>query len=325
MSVYTTYSLSASVIWPEPIEPIWQVLPGYGQGLPSWKRTDLGLSERLFIGAVLNLPTDRRPWGIVSWLAETLAVSRPSLYAIGERIKVGLLSTPVLPMIANNAQKPAASDSKKTVTVTPNRIKRTALAMMFPGGVSGRAAEICLQTAFDESRSPACMSALLHEAGMRAGEILRQVDHAGMGEVVLARDELFVGREPILLMVEPHSLVITSLYATAARDAETWGCVLLFTQDRGVQIKGLSEDGCIPYVASCKLAKLEVAIQKDVWHLIEDVLKVSHDLEREAYQTLKVAEQLEKQLCKHWDDAVFAKWVKPYFDNVTFGICRSFC
>jgi hypothetical protein len=318
MTVYTTYALSTSVIWPEPIEPIWQVLPGYDQGLPSWKRTDLGLSERLFIGAVLNLPSDRRPWGIVSWLAETLVVSRPTLYAIGERIKVGLLPTPALPMRANNAQEPAASDGEKTVTVTPSRIKRTALALLFPGGVSGRAAEICLQTAFDEGRSPAFMSALLHKAGMRAGEILRQVDHAGMGQVVLARDELFVGRDPILLMVEPHSLVITSLYATAARDAETWGCVLLFTQERGVQIKGLSEDGCIPYAASCKLAKLDVAIQKDVWHLIEDVLKTSHDLEREAYQTLKVVEQFEKQLCKHWDDAVFVKWMKPYeqFENL---------
>jgi hypothetical protein len=40
--------------------------------------------------------------------------------------------------------------------------------------------------------------------------------------VVQARDELFVGRDPILLMVEPHSLVITGLYATDNRDAETW-------------------------------------------------------------------------------------------------------
>jgi hypothetical protein len=57
---------------------------------------------------------------------------------------------------------------------------------------------------------------------------------------------------------------------------------------------------------------LDVAIQKDVWHLIVDVLKVIHDLEREAYQNLKVVEKLEKQLCKRWDDAIFAKWVKPY-------------
>jgi hypothetical protein len=133
-----------------------------------------------------------------------------------------------------------------------------------------------------------------------------------LGEVAQARDEIFVGREPILLMVEPHSLVITGLYATDDRDAETWGCVLLFTQDRRVLIKSLAEDGCIPYAASCQIAKVDVAIQKDVWHLIVDIRKVIHDLEREALQNLKGLEKLEKQLCKQWDDAVFVKWVKPY-------------
>jgi hypothetical protein len=320
MTVYTNSALSASIIWPDPIEPIWQALPNYSQSLSGWKRPDLGLCERLFIGAVLNLPKERRPWGIVSWLAETLRISRPSLYAIGEWTKAGMLPRPVLPMLT----APTHSDAEKTVAVTSNRVKRTALSLLLPGGVSGRSVEACLQTAFDKSRSPAFLSALTHEAGKRAGEILQQVDHSVMGAVVLARDELFVGREPILLMVEPHSLVITSLFATADRDAETWGCVLLFTQDRGLIIKGLVEDCCIPYNASYKLAKLDVAIQKDVWHLIVDALKVIHDLEREAYQNLKVVEQLEKQLCKRWDDAVFIKWIKPYeqFEDLLAQIDR---
>jgi hypothetical protein len=57
-------------------------------------------------------------------------------------------------------------------------------------------------------------------------------------------------------MVEPHSLVITGLYATTDRDAETWGGVLLLTQDRQVQIQGLAENGCIPCAASCREAGL---------------------------------------------------------------------
>jgi len=320
MTVYTTSALSASIIWPDPIEPIWQALPSYSQSLSGWKRPDLGLCERLFIGAVLNLPKERRPWGIVSWLAETLRISRPSLYAIGEWTKAGMLPRPVLPMLT----APIHSDEEKTVAVTSNRVKRTALSLLLPGGVSDRSAEVCLQAAFDEGRSPATLSTLMHEAGKQAGEILQKVDHSVMGAVVLARDELLVGREPILLMVEPHSLVVASLFATADRDAETWGCVLLFTQERGLIIKGLAEDGCIPYNASCKLAKLDVAIQKDVWHLIVDTQKVIHDLEREAYQNLKVVEQLEKQLCKRWDDAVFIKWIKPYeqFEDLLAQIDR---
>jgi len=77
-------------------------------------------------------------------------------------------------------------------------------------------------------------------------------------------------------------------------NAETWGCVLLFTQDRRVQIQGLAEDGCIPYALSCKEASLDAAIQKDVWHPLADVRKVIHDVERETLQKLKVAEKTRK-------------------------------
>ena len=323
MTVYTNSLFPANVIWPNPIEPIWQLLPIYSQTLPNWKRPDLGLSDRLFIGAVINSPKEQRIWGSINWLSDVFQVSRPTLYAIGERTKSSLLTAPTS-QASVDVPAAEASDGKQTISVTPNRMKRTALTLMFPGGVSDRSAEVCLQTAFDESRSPAFLSALAHEAGIRAGEILQGVDHSVLGEVVQARDELFVGREPILLMVEPNSLVITGLYASADRDAETWGCVLLFTQDRRVQIKGLAEDGCIPYAASCKAAKLDVAIQKDVWHPLEDVRKVIHDIEREAYQKLKVAERLEKQLRKQWDEAVFTEWVKPYeqFENLLAQIKR---
>jgi hypothetical protein len=311
MTVYTDSSLSARVIWPEPIEPIWHILPGYTQSLPGWKRSDIGLAKRLFIGAVLNIPQEERPLGIVSWLAGALGTSRPTLYAIGAWAKAGLLPPPRLPRITSkDTSESNSADKEKAIRVTPDRMKRMALALVLPGGVSARSIEICLQTAFDEGRSPAFLSALVHEAGQRAGEILAKVNHAVMGAIPQARDEIFAGRDPILLMVDPHSLVITGLYAAADRDAETWGCVLLFTQDRGVQIKGLAEDGCIPYGKSCKLAKLYAAIQKDVWHCLTDVRKVIHDIEREAYRKLEEAEKLEKQLRKQWDETVFAKWVE---------------
>jgi len=307
MTVYTTSSLSARGTWPGPIEPIWQALPTYSPISPNWKRTDIELSDRLFIGAVANTPREQRSWGIMNWLAETFQVSRPTLYAIGERTKSGLLSAPSQARAAL-PEASATGGKEKRITVTPNRVKRTVLSLVLPGGVAERPIRDCLQAAFDEGRCPGYVSALIHEAGRRAGEILAKVDHAALGAVMQARDELFVGREPILLMVEPKSLAITGLYATADRDADTWGCVLLFTQDRRVQIKGLAEDGCIPYAASCRAAQLDAAIQKDVWHPLEDVRKVIRDVEREAFQKMKAAEKLEKGLRKAWDEAVFDQW-----------------
>ena len=310
MTVYAISSLPASVIWPEPTESIWQVLPTYSQIAPNWKRLDLGLCDRLFIGAVINSPKEQRAWGSINWLSDVFQVSRPTLYTIGERTKSSLLTAPSQPSVEVPATE--VSEGRKIIAITPNRMKRTTLSLVLPGGVSERSIRDCLRAAFDEERCAAFVSALIHEAGQRAGEILAKVNHAVMGAVMQARDELFVGRDPILLMVDPHSLVITGLYATEDRDAETWGCVLLFTQDRRVQIKGLSEDGCIPYEKSCKLAKLYAAIQKDVWHPLEEVRKVIHDIEREAYKKLETTEKLEKQLLKRWDDAVFVQWVGAY-------------
>jgi hypothetical protein len=182
--------------------------------------------------------------------------------------------------------------------------------MLFPGKMSGRDVGVCLEAALDVSRSNAAVSQLLHEAGRRAGEILANVDHSPLGSVVLARDELFTGRNPNLLLVEPRSLVITGLYATQDRGAETWACALLLTQDRDVQIIGLAEDGCIPYAASCRAAELNAAIQRDIWHPLHDISRVVGDIKREAGKLQKSADKLEKQLTTlRWSNIVFAQWV----------------
>jgi hypothetical protein len=311
MTVYPTFPNSARSVWQAPIEAIWQQLPVNPYHNSGWKRPDLGLSDRLFIGGVMNLPQGKREWGMIQWLADVYQTSRPTLYAIGARTQAGLLPPPGHPTEVG-VIKPdmGKQDAAKTVTVTRNRMIRTILTLLFPGGVSERSAADCLEAAFDVSRSPAFISGLMHEAGQRAGKILEGVDHSALGGVIQARDELFVGRSPILLMVEPRSLTITGLYATADREAETWGCVLLFTQDRRVQIKGLAEDNCIPYAASCRLAKMDAAIQKDVWHPLADVRKVIKDVEREALRKLEAIENLEKRLRKHWDDADFDNLVQ---------------
>ena len=313
MTVYPKTNVSTSEIaWANPIEPIWQGLAGDAISQPIWKRPDIGVSDRLFIGAVMNTPQEKRDWGIVQWLGDVYQVSRPTLYRIGKRTKAGVIFETSLSIELTEA-KPAGRKrhAPKTVEVTRNRLKRMALTLQFPGGVSERSAEECLRVAFDEGRSPAYLSQLLHEAGKRAGEILEKVDHSELGRTLLARDELFVHhRDPILLMVEPHSLVITGLYATSDREAETWGCVILLTQDRKVQIWGLAEDNCIPYGASCKLARLDAAIQKDVWHPLEDVRKVIKDIDREAWRKLESAEKLEKRLKKGWVEADFSELAK---------------
>lgn len=311
MTVYSVPTLSGPATWPEPIEPIWQMLPVSGAYLAGYKRVDLTLADRLFMAAVVNLPPERRPWGSITWLADVFDTSRPTVYAIGERGRAGMQALPTSrPCLSALPAKTSTVAAYPVVQVTPNRIQRFMLTLLLPGKVSGRDIEECLEAALDVSRSNATVSHLLHEAGRRAGEILSKVDHSPLGPVVLARDELFTGRNPNLLLVEPHSLVITGLYATQDRDAETWACALLLTQDRGVQIAGLAEDGCIPYAASCREAGLDTAIQRDTWHPLYDTSRVIGDVEREARRLQKAAAKLEKQLTtRRWTDTAFAKWV----------------
>jgi hypothetical protein len=287
------------------------MLPTQGVQLAGYKRSDLSLADRLFIAAVTNLPPERRPWGSITWLADVFNTSRPTVYAIGERGRTGMQALPL-----SRAYAPALPAKAEPVAeypviqVTPNRIQRTILSLLFPGKVSGRDVATCLAAALDVSRSNATVSLLLHEAGRRAGEILDKVDHSPLGPVVIARDELFTGRNPNLLLVEPHSLVITGLYATQDREAETWACALLLTQSRGVQITGLAEDGCIPYAASCRAAGLDAAIQRDTWHPLYDTSRVVADLKREARRLQKAAVRLEKKLTTpRWTDTVFTEWV----------------
>ena len=47
MPVYPTSPFSTGMTWPDPIEPIWQMLPGGGTRLTGWKRPDIGLCDRL--------------------------------------------------------------------------------------------------------------------------------------------------------------------------------------------------------------------------------------------------------------------------------------
>ncbi|MBL7164546.1 MAG: hypothetical protein ISS57_18320 [Anaerolineales bacterium] len=305
MTVYPVSISARSTTWPGMMEPIWQMLPASEQHLPGYQRTDLGLSDRMFISAVVNLPPEQRPWGSITWIADIFDTSRPTVYAIGERGRAGMQAE-----IAGQTSVESRVDHSPMVSVTPNRIKRSILSLILPGGVSGRSIGDCLEAALDVSRSNATVSQLLHEAGRKAGEILETVDHSPMGEVVLARDEIFTGRDPNLLLVEPRTLVITGLYAVQDRGAETWACALLLTQDRKVQITGLAEDGCTSYAASCRLAELDAAIQRDTWHPQYDVSRVVGDLRREARKSEKAAAKLEKQLTtKKWTDAVFEEWV----------------
>ena len=310
-----------AILWPEPMEMIWQMLPGGWEPGVAWKRPDITLPDRLFIGAVVNVPREQRPWGSITWLADVYATSRETIYTIGRRARDGLL----FPVVESPSQgdsmalvvKPNSS-ADSTITVTDNRVKRTILTLLFPGGVTLRPMQDCLEAALDVSRSVGFLSQFINEAGRRAGQILEAIDYSPLGDVILARDETYFDGLAFLVAVDPRTYVLLAGQVEEGCDGETWGLSLAFDQARdGLRIVGLAEDGARFYPRSqTEAAQLlgtdfSVPVQKDVWHMLDRAAQTVTDLERIALRKLEDAHKMGEELADlPWDEAAFDAWAE---------------
>ena len=282
--------------WPEPLESTWQLLGGDQASDLAPKLPHLGLSDILFLSTVLSIPRPERPWGIVTWLSEVFAVSRPGLYALAQRV-LARLQPDVQPLLTG-AGAP-------TVEVTPTRLARTVLTASCPGKMTIRPLQQLLDETFDQRRSVGWVSELISAAGREAGQVLAQQDTSALQQVIVARDETFFQNWPLLLVIEPVSATILLAQACPDRQADTWGAALLLAQEQGATISGLVEDMARMYPKSQQEAGLALPVQKDLWHIQRDGGRVRRALERAAFQTTQHLLDLEKQLLKQWDEQLF--------------------
>lgn len=269
----------------------------YDLPVPGAQLEHLGVLGRALVGTLVNQPT--RAWGLVTELAHILAVSRETIYTIAERIREGVLVRPNGRRAAQMKPPTPVASAPATVQVTSNRIKRTVLTNVLPGGMAIRPQIESLKVALDTQRSEGWISELILEAGARAGRKLDEINLAPLGAVVTARDELYFDDLAFLLHVEPRHFVIVSGYVEASCDAATWGIALqLDHHTRGLQIQGLAEDAAKMYPASLREAELSVPVQKDVWHIEAHTGQAVIDLERLALKALAHAETLPRQIIK---------------------------
>lgn len=302
MSFYLETRRSDSYLWPEALESVSQLLGGGESTGLAPKMPHLTMPDVLFIALVMALPRGYRPWGIVTWMAVMFRMSRPSVYALSRRTHARLLA----PEVQEERLLPST-----TVTLSDERLKRIVLTAAFPGKIALRPMQKLLTEACDEERSLGWLSGLINEAGVRAGQVLEQIDTSPPGTVIVVRDETFWHDHPILLVIDPMSSVILRAIVAPDCQADTWGIVLLMCQDQGVTLGGLVEDMAKMYPKSQKEAGLKLDVQKDVWHLERDGGQVRKDLERLALAATKQVLKLEKTLLKAWDDALFEQKYMP--------------
>lgn len=288
------------------------------------KLPHLGTSDILFLAALMNLPKEQRQWGMVTWLSTAFKVSRPSLYALKERVAERLKAT------LGEVKCQCESGASTEIEVTATRMSRMVLTASVPGKMAIRPLQEVMEEAFDQKRSIGWISELVSDAGRRAGLFLDKVDTSEMGTVIVARDETFFHGIPILLVIDPVSMTILFAQACTDRQADTWGAALLMVEEKGVKIGGIVEDMARMYGKSQKEAEIDALAHKDSWHVQRDGSQVLRDLERAALRATKGSMTLEKKLRKKWEDSLFEKYVEAvaqeavlYDQHAEFANCMT--
>ncbi len=317
MKVYNQYEDTVTY-WTEPIVPSQPTMPAWSPRSPlaaelASKMPHLGLSDILFIAAVVHLPN--RSYGTIVDLANAYRISRVSVYKLEKRV-ISRLGKPEEPIALLVPPEPAEKE-----TVSKARIDRTILTALFPGNASIRPTRKILEEAFDILKSIGYISILRLEAGRKAGKILSRVNYAPLGQVIALRDETFFQGQPLLLLIDPVTTTIISAHVAPDRKADTWALALMMAEDQGLSLVGLTEDMAKMYDKSLKLADMEdVLQQKDVWHLERDGGKVYRALKRTAYGAIAAVIALEKELLKKWDDILFEEKYIPAVARETKAI-----
>lgn len=283
---------SESIAWPEPIESAFQAQQRrHGVGVPGSRRRDIARPMRLMIASIVDLG-DERPRGMITWLAEVLATTRETIYSIGATWSNG---PPTCPSTRESAGERQSADR--------NRLARAALTMLVVGAMRLRGVQWCLKELLGHRRSIGWLSGLVDEAGGRAGAVLQAADWSGTQQMIVSRDELFLGDLAWLLTVDTRSHAIVSGHVESKVDSEVWGISLALDVDKtGDKIVGLAEDAATWYPPSIAEAgayldtSFDPSIQKDNWHLMDQARHTVRDADRIALKQLAAAERKAKQL-----------------------------
>jgi hypothetical protein len=246
-----------------------------------YRRKDLDLSTRIFLGIEMLSPVEVRGWGRASELAEAYGISRSLLYQIKDRVKEALE--------AALKPRPVGRPAEENLLRVDREMVRKAIAVMPVLTGSVRNIQTGLELLFGVQRSVGYISQTLQAAGQAA-------DHQNDGmrvplPVLGEADEIFSGRKPCLTVVDGRSFLVLNLSAAESRDATNWGLTFLDLVGQGVVFQDLAADGARGIRAGLRDAELAVPLCPDLFHLLRDGKKVQNRLEKAAYKAIRIAEK----------------------------------
>jgi len=249
--------------------------------MPEYRRKDLDLSTRIFLGVEMLYPAEVRGWGRASELAAEYGISRSLLYQIKERV-LEALEAALKP-------KPIGRPTEVKSLVVDRDYVHKAIAVMPLLTGSVRSIQLGLALLFGVQRSVGHISGTLQAAGAAAE---RQNQGVRVPLPVLGEaDEIFAGRQPCLTVVDGRSFLVLNLMAAESRDATHWGLTFLDLAAQGVVFQDLAADGARGIRAGLQDAELAVPLRPDLFHLLREGQRLANRLEKSAYKAMRTAEK----------------------------------
>src|SRR5262245_23793705 len=142
-----------------------------------------------------------------------------------------------------------------------------------------------------------CSLGAIHAVARAAMDQARACNdqHDLSGVRVGAHDEIFQGRQPVLVGVDVASTYCYLLSPEGQRDGVTWGVRLLELQVHGFAPQATIGDSGSGLAAGQDLALPGVPRRGDVFHVLQQVTPLVRSLEDRAYQALAACAKLERQ------------------------------
>ena len=218
-------------------------------------------------------------YGAITDLAACFGVSRWLVYHL---LKVVL---PVLWEVAR-PKPPGPKPQPRVLWVDKRHLERASVTLRVVGNVPLEGIQRGLEELLGTHRSIGYLSEVIAQAQGEAVAFQRQLVYEGEGSGLA--DELFLHRDPILVLVEPHSTALLLLSLEEHRDGDTWGVRLLETEEQGFSFTQVASEGAQGIAVGVPAAfGEELPHQLDLGHLFGEVARLDAELERTAYKTIR--------------------------------------
>jgi hypothetical protein len=222
-------------------------------------------------------------YGLITQLARTLGVSRPTLYAWKAQATLALEH---------------AFLATTSTSVAGETLERQILTLLIEGHNSYANIQCCLRALTGQRIAIGTIAAIVGEAQMRALEWM--ASHAPVAPRSLALDEIYANNRQgaYLNVVDTDSWAVWAAAGPLPVDTESWTLLLWLAQDRGLSWHTTVSDGGDALRSACQLVDPQGCHQRDVWHLFHSWNQTVRRVQRQRRSLLSQTATVERQAAR---------------------------